>query len=61
MEAVVQNMPNTDAQAAGRDWADEVAVAFDALDRDKSGKIDYEEFVAVLSGAAYTFDDEHEA
>ena len=26
MEAVVQNMPNTDAQAAGRDWADEVAV-----------------------------------
>ena len=58
METVVQNLPDPTEQAAGMDWAKEVAVAFDALDRDKSGSLDYEEFVAVLSGAAYTYDDE---
>jgi len=34
---------------ASRDWATATARAFDAIDRDASGTLDYEEFVAILS------------
>ena len=66
MDSVVRYLPDPD-ESAGRDWAQEVLVAFDVIDRDQSGTIDYEEFVAVLSGAAYTYrepvggDEEEEA
>jgi len=46
MEVVGKNLPGEVAD----EWAQEAAVAFDALDRDKSGTLDYEEFVAVMSG-----------
>ena len=36
---------------AGSDLTAEAASAFDALDRDGSGTLDYEEFVAMLSGS----------
>ena len=36
--------------AAPAAHADEMAVAFEALDRNKSGSLDYEEVVAMLSG-----------
>lgn len=56
MESVVRYLPTPDAEA-GRDWVQEVLVAFDAIDRDGSGSLDYEEWVAVLSGAAYTYEE----
>ena len=39
-----------DSAIGCREWAEQTATAFDVLDRDKSGTIDYEEFVAFLSG-----------
>ena len=36
--------------AAGADLAEVAMAAFDALDVDKSNSLDYEEFVAMLSG-----------
>ena len=53
MECVGRNLP------AGRSRDEEslarkAAVAFDALDVDKLGTLDYEEFVAVLSGLRHT-------
>ena len=54
MEAVGRHLPS-DAGAEGEpSWAQRAATAFDALDRDKSGSLDYEEFVAVLSGMRST-------
>lgn len=54
MEAVGRHLPN-DAGAEGEpSWTQRAATAFDALDRDKSGSLDYEEFVAVLSGMRST-------
>lgn len=46
MEVVGRNLPNLPRES----FAQKAATAFDALDRDKSGELDYEEFVAVLSG-----------
>jgi len=51
IESVVATMPpDPAAQVAGRNWADESAAAFDAIDVDGNGLLDYEEFVAMLSG-----------
>jgi thioredoxin 1 len=46
MACVARNLPIGDAEA----WARRADDAFEALDRDKSGKLDYEEFVALMSG-----------
>ena len=48
MESVVTFLPK--GASAGAKWADEAQTAFDALDRDKSETLDYEEFVAAMSG-----------
>lgn len=57
MQSIVETMPpDPEARAAGRDWAADAAAAFDALDRDQSGTLDYEEFVAMLSGTRATQD-----
>ncbi|EOD10136.1 hypothetical protein EMIHUDRAFT_257817 [Emiliania huxleyi CCMP1516] len=53
MECVGRNLPaggSRDEESLAR----KAAVAFDALDVDKSGTLDYEEFVAVLSGLRHT-------
>jgi hypothetical protein len=39
-----------DSAIGCHEWAEQTATAFDVLDRDKSGTVDYEEFVAILSG-----------
>jgi Ca2+-binding EF-hand superfamily protein len=46
MACIARNLPIGDAES----WAQRADEAFEALDRDKSGKLDYEEFVALMSG-----------
>ena len=46
MECVGNNLSPPGDQS----WAQEAGLAFDAIDVDKSGSLDYEEFVAVMSG-----------
>jgi len=48
--ATLDALPPGTSQQDCREWADTTAVAFETLDRDKSGTLDYEEFVAMLSG-----------
>ena len=62
MESVLLNLPDKaqNSEEARERWTQEVLLAFDASDRNKSGSLDYAEFVAVLSGAAYTYDAELE-
>ena len=47
MRCVNENLPDP---RSGESWAEEAAIAFEAIDRDNSGELDYEEFVAVMSG-----------
>ena len=51
MERVCTYLPKLVGDVSScREWSSEMAVAFEALDRNKSGSLDYEEVVAMLSG-----------
>jgi len=50
MRVAMERLSSQDHFAAGADLAEVAMAAFDALDVDKSNSLDYEEFVAMLSG-----------